>query len=227
MPSYWTDFYDPIWRTCEELDMPICMHIGSSGQLYRGSEDSSFAVTIAVQNCCSWVYSVDLAMSPVFRKFPKLQVVWSEGGIGWVPAALERADRQYLRHRAWADADGEMALPSEIFARNYSFCMIEEPWGIEQRDFIGVDRILWESDYPHADTPWPYTQQQVAEVFKGVSDSDVQAITHTNAEKLFKWKIASPDLVAPHVAELKKALADSSLGAGARVAREQSEALAK
>jgi hypothetical protein len=105
--------------------------------------------------------------------------------------------------------------------------MIEEPWGIEQRDFIGVDRILWESDYPHADTPWPYTQQQVAEVFKRVSDSDVQAITHTNAEKLFKWKIASPDLVAPHVAELKKALADSSLGAGARVAREQSEALAK
>lgn len=192
LPSFWSGVYDPIFRTCQELQMPVCMHIGSSGVLYRGSEDSNFAVAIATMAVASWVQAVDLAMSPVFAKFPDLQIVWSEGGIGWVPAALERSDRQYERHRAWSHLPNDR-LPSEVFARNYSFCMIEEPWGIKQRDQIGVDRILWESDYPHADTPWPKSQEQAAEVFEGVPDDEVEKITHTNAERLFRWTMAKPE----------------------------------
>lgn len=219
LPSFWTDFYDPIWRTCQELDMPICMHIGSSGVTYSASPDSSYAVNIATANMGSWLCSVDLAMSPVFAKFADLQIVWSEGGIGWVPPALERADRQFLRHKSWSHLPNEK-LPSEVFKHNYSFCMIEEPWGIRQRDFIGVDRIMWEGDYPHADTPWPYTQRQVEQVFRGVPDHDVEAITHGNAERMFKWTMASTDLVEAEARELEEAIAQSSLGRGALAARE-------
>jgi predicted TIM-barrel fold metal-dependent hydrolase len=225
LPSYWTDFYDPIWQACEELEMPICMHIGSSGKLYPGSADSPYAVSIATANVGSWINSVDLAMSPVFVKFPRLQVVWSEGGIGWVPPALERADRQVLRHKGWSNLPNDK-LPSEVFRTNYSFCMIEEPWGIKQRHELGIDRVMWESDYPHADTPWPYTQRQVGEVFEGVPDDEVAAITYGNAERVFKWKMADAVLCEPEIRELEEALAQSSLGSGALAAREQSVSLA-
>ena len=73
------------------------------------------------------------------------------------------------------------------------FCMIEEPVGIKYRYDFGVDRILWESDYPHADTPWPKSQAAAKEVFDGVPDDEVEMITHTNAEALFNWKFVVPD----------------------------------
>ncbi|WP_322754894.1 amidohydrolase family protein [Frankia sp. Cas3] len=189
LPSYWQADWDPLWQAVTETGVPACMHIGSSGQLYMGSADSSFAVPIATMAVASWVCAVDISMSPVFAKFPDVQIVWSEGGVGWVPAALERADRQWERHRYWSHLPNDVR-PSEVFRRNFTFCMIEEPWGLEQRGQVGVDRIVWEADFPHADTPYPHIQKIVTELFAGVSAEDRAAITHRNAERLFGWEMA-------------------------------------
>jgi hypothetical protein len=72
------------------------------------------------------------------------------------------------------------------------FCMIEEPWGLTQRDVIGVDKILFESDYPHADTPWPHTQAVVKELFRDIDQETTDKITFKNAEKLFKFPLTVP-----------------------------------
>jgi predicted TIM-barrel fold metal-dependent hydrolase len=72
--------------------------------------------------------------------------------------------------------------------------MIDEPKGITYRHDVGVHKILWESDYPHADTPWPHCQKEVGEILGDVPQDEVDAITHTNAEKLFRWQIADPSL---------------------------------
>jgi predicted TIM-barrel fold metal-dependent hydrolase len=72
------------------------------------------------------------------------------------------------------------------------FCMIEEPWGLTQRDVIGVDKILFESDYPHADTPWPHTQAVVKELFRDVDQETTDKITYKNAEKLFNFPLTVP-----------------------------------
>jgi predicted TIM-barrel fold metal-dependent hydrolase len=68
--------------------------------------------------------------------------------------------------------------------------MIEEPVGINYRYDIGVDRILWECDYPHVDTPWPRSQQAVEEVLGALPSGEREAICHGNAEALFRWKMA-------------------------------------
>jgi len=121
-----------------------------------------------------------------------VKFVMSEGGIGWVPAALERADRQVDRHRYWSGDDD--LLPSQVCRRNFWFCMIEEPWGIQAtRDEIGVDHILWESDYPHADTTFPNTQVSTKVVFDGIPDDEVEMISYRNAERLFHWACKNPD----------------------------------
>ena len=135
--------------------------------------------------------AVGLMMSPVPRKFPTVKFVMSEGGIGWVPAALERADRQVDRHRYWSGDDD--LLPSEVCKRNFWFCMIEEPWGINAARYeIGVDHILWESDYPHADTTFPNTQISTKAVFDGIPDDEVELISYRNAEALFHWECKDP-----------------------------------
>ena len=134
---------------------------------------------------------VALTMSPAPRKFPNLKFVISEGGIGWVPAMLERADRQYPRHKYWAGGLDDM-LPSEIAHRNIWWCLIEEPWGISMRHDIGIEHVMWECDYPHTDTPWPNSQVAAKIMFDGIPREEADMITHGNAEKLFKWRCPDP-----------------------------------
>jgi hypothetical protein len=73
-------------------------------------------------------------------------------------------------------------------------CMIQEPIGLKSRYDIGIDKIMWETDYPHADTPWPYTQEEVTDTLAGLANDEVEAITHGNAERLFRWTMADPEL---------------------------------
>jgi hypothetical protein len=130
-------------------------------------------------------------VSPIPRKFPGIKLVWSEGGIGWITAALERADRQWDRHQYWTHIEDPDVLPSDVAKRNMWFCMIEEPLGLQYRHDYAVDHILWESDYPHADTPFPNTQASVKELFDGLPADEVELITHVTAEALFHHQLVS------------------------------------
>ena len=188
LPSFHhPDHWDPVFGACEEADIPVCMHIGSSGSGAAGASvidpHTPAIVPIAAAFASAARASVNMMLSPIPRRFPAIKLVWSEGGIGWIPAALERADRQWERH-LWSH-DDELP-PSELARRNMWFCMIEEPVGLKYRHEFGVDHIVWESDYPHADTPYPDTQAAVKALFDGIPDDETEAITHANAERLFK-----------------------------------------
>lgn len=192
LPGYHTDHWDPLMGLCAEAGLPVCMHIGSSGGSVTLAGTTPM-VAIASAFVTAAACAVNMMCSPIPRKFPDLKMVWSEGGIGWIPAAIERADRQWLRHRYWTQLDD--TLPSEICARNMWFCMIEEPVGLSYRhDWDpSCEHILWEGDYPHADTPWPHTQAAVKEVMAGVPDDEVRRITYQNAERLFRFTPGMPE----------------------------------
>ncbi|MGE0387432.1 MAG: amidohydrolase family protein [Gammaproteobacteria bacterium] len=191
LPGWHTDHWDPILALCQEAKMPICMHIGGAGDPSRQLDPATPAlVSIAVAFTQSARCAVNMMVSPVCEKFPDIKLVWSEGGIGWIPAAIERADRQWERHAAWSWTP--KLRPSDIAKRNMWFCMIEEPVGLQYRHDFNVEHIVWESDFPHADTPYPETQKNADEVFKGVPADEVEKITWRNAEKLFNWKMTVP-----------------------------------
>ena len=185
LPSLSTDHWDPVWQACVETDTVVCIHIGTSGVVPMAASDSPFIQGIVMAPTSSWMTCIDLIMGRIPRAFPEIKVTLSEGGIGWVPFALERADRQWERHRHWSQLDD--VRPSDVFRRNIWVCFINEGVGIRMRDLIGVDRILWECDYPHADTPWPHSQKEVAESLVDVPDDEVAKLTHGNAEALFRW----------------------------------------
>ena len=200
LPSYWSDFWDPVWRACEETDTVICMHIVTGFGVATTAPEAPSTLTISLGNISAQMTMVDFSMSPVCRKFPKLKLVFSEGGIGWIPAALERADRQFIRHGPWSGQKG--ALPSEIFRQNMYFCMIYEPIGLHMtRHEVGIERIFWELDYPHADSPWPEAQAEVEEQFHDIPDDEAEKILLTNAERVFNWKAADLPSVQAMAAE--------------------------
>jgi predicted TIM-barrel fold metal-dependent hydrolase len=72
------------------------------------------------------------------------------------------------------------------------FCLIEEPYGLRVRHEIGIDRILWECDYPHSSCVWPNTQQIVDELFAPLPDDEAEMIAFRTAEQVFNWKCSLP-----------------------------------
>jgi predicted TIM-barrel fold metal-dependent hydrolase len=195
LPSYYTDHWDPIWEACQETDMVVSLHLGTSGNRYMPSPDGSDMLPLVLVTGVGCQLSlINLLFSPVCHKFPQLKIVFSESGVGWVPYALERADLVWERYGRRDDAISENSEPpSEVFRRNMFVCQVEEMVGAKLIDDLGAETVLWELDYPHPDTVWPYTQQVAEEVFaaSGLSQETIELVTHGNSEKLFRWEPAT------------------------------------
>ncbi len=103
----------------------------------------------------------------MLRKFPDLKVALSEGGIGWIPYFLERVDYNYGRHRVWTGQDFGDKLPSQVFNEHVLTCFIDDRFGMASRDFLNLDNVMWECDYPHSDSTWPFAPETLSENLGG------------------------------------------------------------
>ena len=183
LPSFHTDAWDPVLSAAQDAGMPLCMHFGSSGQPPSVAPDAPFPVSIALYGCNSMYATADLLFSPVFHRFDRLKVAMAEGGIGWVPYLLERIDYTWDRHKYYTGVDLD-TRPSDLFRRHIWGCFIDDEAGLKNRREIGVDRITWESDYPHSDSNWPYSRKRAAELLADVPDDEVHRIVELNAREL-------------------------------------------
>jgi hypothetical protein len=136
--------------------------------------------------------AVDWLYSKVPVRFPDIRICLSEGGIGWVAGILDRLDHCYRYQLGylptWRDVD---LSPADVLRRNFWFCALDDDAGMLVRDRIGVDHILVESDYPHADSSWPDTQAMLTRQLRdqGVPAADARRITWQNASELFRHPV--------------------------------------
>jgi predicted TIM-barrel fold metal-dependent hydrolase len=189
LPSYYTEYWDPMLAVAEEAGMPLCKHFGTSEHSRTNrqvSPESPETVTISLAATTTMYSLADLLQSPVFHKFPRLKVALSEGGIGWIPYLLERLDYIWDRHRFHEEVNRDVA-PSQLFADHVWGCFIDDEVGIELRHRIGVSQITWELDYPHADTMWPHAREHTAKRLQEVPDDEVRQIVELNARRLFDF----------------------------------------
>jgi len=187
LPSLHTDHWDPFWAACEETDTVVTMHIGSGGMEVQTSPDAPMTVRITCSGINIYPTAADLVWSPVFRKFPRIKVALAEGGIGWIPYFLERVDYTYQQHKAWTRPDLGGRLPSEVFRDHIITCFIVDGFGVTQLDRMNEDMVTWECDYPHSDSTWPRSPELVHEAVQGLSDAQIDKITHANAMRLFSY----------------------------------------
>jgi predicted TIM-barrel fold metal-dependent hydrolase len=185
LPSFWSDAWDPMLSALEDTETALCLHIGSSSRPIIPHKDANTPLIISLLSLLTMATLSDLVMSPVFVKHPRLKVVLAEGGIGWVPYMLERLEQVWEKQRHYAKINVEKT-PTECFRDNIWVCFIRDEHGIESRYEIGVDKIMFEADYPHSDTMWPNSRTGLEQVLKGVPDDEARLIAGDNARKVLR-----------------------------------------
>jgi len=186
-PSLHSPHWDPFWKACEDTRTVVCLHIGSSSALLLTATDAPADVMISITPMNSFLALNDLMWTPVFRKFPEIKLAMSEGGIGWIPYALERMDYVFEHHHAWTGADFGGGRPSDVYRQHIITCFIDDASGLEQRHRIGVDSMTWECDYPHSDSTWPNSPELLGKTLHGIPDDEIDKITHLNAMRVFQF----------------------------------------
>ena len=187
LPSVHTDHWDPLLAACEETGTVVCLHTGSASWTAAQSPGAPLELYTTLFPVNGVAAAADWLWARIPLRFPKLDVAFSEGGIGWVPMLLDRLD--YITGHSGTGGSGVWdggLTPSEAVQRNFWFCTIDDPSTLGARDRIGVDRIMVEVDYPHADSSWPDTQELLQERLGSLPAADVRKITHENAAGLFR-----------------------------------------
>ncbi|MCW8158395.1 amidohydrolase [Stutzerimonas xanthomarina] len=187
LPSVHNDYWDPLWRVLEDNKIVISIHIGSGASAPYSSMDAPIDTWIVNMPMYIANATTDWLFSPIFKKFPTLKLALSEGGIGWVPYLLERADFTYKHHRAWTNSNFGELLPSELFKRNFITCFIDDQFGLQNTRFMNIDKITYECDYPHSDTLWPNAPEALWTSINHLTDEEINKITHLNAMREFGY----------------------------------------
>jgi predicted TIM-barrel fold metal-dependent hydrolase len=198
LPSIHSGHWDPVMRACEETQTVINLHIGSSGASPSTTDDAPPDVTGVLFFGYAMFAAVDWLYSRIPVRFPGIKIVLSEGGIGWVPALLDRLDHMATYQSMYGTWDGIELMPAEVLQRNFWFCAVDDPSSFIQRDRIGIDHILLEEDYPHCDSLWPRTQSVVRACIGALPAADIRKLTWENAARLYRHPVpervvADPD----------------------------------
>ena len=190
-PSIFSDQWDPIMRACAETDTVVCIHTGSGGTIPNTTEGAPPAVGGVLFGLYALESTVDWLFSGYPLRYPDLKICMSEGGIGWVVGIIDRLDHNRrvrgVDPSSWpstANVD-----PLDVLRRNFWFCFLSDPGSMPARENIGIDRIMFEVDYPHSDTSWPDSQSLLAIHLRGIPDEDAQKMTWRNASDLFRHRI--------------------------------------
>ncbi len=164
--------YEPFWQAAEELDFAIGFHEGaSSGMPTVGVDrfDGRGARHIISHTMEMMLACMSVVWGGIADRHPKLRVGFLESGGGWVAPWLDRMDRHF-DDQGFNDS-GLSMRPSEIFQRNcwISFEPVEGSIKV-LADYIGPNKILWATDYPHPDGFFPGAPDMIRSRMKGLSE---------------------------------------------------------
>jgi len=129
----------------------------------------------------------NLLFSGRLERYPNLKWVLAETGMGWLSYVLESCDHEWERRQLWRD--GLETQPSEVFRRQIFADFWFETAGMEVRDFIGLDNLMWESDYPHITSTYPESRKWADRVLQGVPEDEQKKLRWENAARLYKLEI--------------------------------------
>ncbi|HEX4016380.1 MAG TPA: amidohydrolase family protein [Frankiaceae bacterium] len=189
LPSMHTGHWDPIMRACAETGTAVNLHIGSSGTSPGTADDAPADVVGVLFFGYAMFSAVDWLFSRIPVRFPDIKIVMSEGGIGWVPALLDRLDHMQTYASMYGTWDGIDLTPAEVLKRNFYFCAVEDPTAFALRERIGVDHILLEEDYPHSDSLWPRTQSVIQQAIGDLPAADIRKFTWENASTVYRHPV--------------------------------------
>ncbi|MEZ4279778.1 MAG: amidohydrolase family protein [Myxococcota bacterium] len=187
LPSIHSRYWDPLFRACEETQTVVCMHIGSSSRMPQTTPDAPFIVssTLTFQNAMGSL--IDFVFSGTLERFPSLRIAYSEGQVGWMPYVLERMDKLWHERVDNSFGSGLAHPPTSYLGDRVLGCIFDDETGLANRDRIGMHRIAFETDYPHADSTFPHTEKVATEICAkaGLDEAEILALLRGNAIRFF------------------------------------------
>jgi uncharacterized protein len=187
LPDYWDSRYDRLWAAIQETDLPIALHIGLNTALEDLArrdptpQKGIFVPCVALSSAEAFGMFIT---GGVFERFPRLKVVFVEPGLGWVAWWLYIVDD--LKQRQGYEFPAITELPSHYFRRNVFLTFIDEPNAVRLgHESLGIENIMWSSDYPHPVSSWPNSQEIVDRMFADVSAHDRELVVSRNAARVW------------------------------------------
>jgi predicted TIM-barrel fold metal-dependent hydrolase len=188
MEPMWHPCWDPLWQAVNDVQLPLHFHTFPAtprSVRERAPANSRRAAQFTgvagfQMNLINIIAAVIGAN--VLERFPNLRIGFGESGIGWLPYALDRMDFE------WEDRFRDLGLkmrPSEYWRRQCRATFQFDRIGAKLIEEIGVETLMWGSDYPHPDGVWPESDKYIAEQFAGLSPDAIRRITCDNAAKFY------------------------------------------
>ena len=184
--------YERLWAAAQALDMPLSLHVGTMRWRpgmdvnAQNSQDPFFFPNreYDVRECIN-----TMIFAGVFERYPKLKAGVIEFEISWAPYFISMMDNFYKQRAAGVRLNRfkNGALPSDFFRRNVFIGFQEDDLGIELRHHVGVDNLLWGSDYPHAESTFPKSQEILERILKGVPEDEKAKIAGENTARLYHF----------------------------------------
>jgi predicted TIM-barrel fold metal-dependent hydrolase len=208
---------DPLWAVCEELGVVCNLHSGGAAMPDYGRHQASGMLWIAEATFFGRRPLVQLLLSGVFARFPRLRVAMTETGASWIPETLKMLDTFWTQ----AKRDGRIGElkyqpdqlpplpPSEYFARNvWVGSSFPSPGEARARHDIGLNHYMWGSDYPHDESSFPNTREALRRAFAGTPEAELRAVLGGNAAELYNFDVAAlqrvADQIGPTLEELRE-----------------------
>lgn len=187
LPDYYDERYAPLFAVIEDTGLPICCHIGlntSLDDLTRRDPTPNKGVMVPLTPLMTAEAFGMWIMGGVLERHPHLKLVFVEPGIAWVAWWLDTVDDMVQRQGYSFPA---ITLPpSDYFHRNIHLTFIDEALGLHRmRDVIGVENLMWSTDFPHPVTSFPNSRRIVEEQFAGIPNTERELIVCGNAARVW------------------------------------------
>ncbi|GGR91448.1 hypothetical protein GCM10010252_32710 [Streptomyces aureoverticillatus] len=230
LPELYSETYDPLWAACAELGVPVNHHAGSASPPL-GEEPAARAVFMVETTWFSHRALWHLMFGGAFRRHPELKLVLTEQGSGWIPGVLAMLDYYHGRlvaavsRRDTAESKFGAGLaeamgkgPSEVWRDNcYVGASFMRSHEAALRDRVGLDKIMWGSDYPHDEGTHPYSREGLRTAYAGLPAAEVAAMVGGNAARVYGFDLRHLDEIAarvgPTVGEIAEPLEEPPTGA--------------
>jgi predicted TIM-barrel fold metal-dependent hydrolase len=211
--------YEPLWAVCEDLEVPVHRHASEPSAHPDSSHPELIAIGMVEYAFWNHRGLAHLIFAGVFERHPGLMFVLAETGCGWVPPHLQLLDgvfymgkieREGTLRGVMRDAVAPLSRPpSEYFHKNcYLGASVLLPSEMADRAQVGVDRIMWGVDYPHAEGCFPYARDAMKLTFAGVAEEEVRKMLGGIAASVYEFDLGFlqtlADRVGPTVSELSK-----------------------
>jgi predicted TIM-barrel fold metal-dependent hydrolase len=189
MEPMWHPMWEPLWKAIHEVDLPLHFHTFPAvppSQLDKATGQSRRAAFFTVVSGFQMNLVNILAAvigAAVLERYPNVRISFGESGIGWIPYALDRMDFE------WEDRFRDLGLkmkPSDYWRRQCKGTFQFDRIGGKLIEEMGVESLMWGSDYPHADGVWPESSKYIEEQFGHLPAEVTHKITCENAGKFYR-----------------------------------------